>query len=141
VTSEAASLTLPPESEVVTPKLCSKDSTGAGTSIVLPFDGSSKLASMTSASFSAELVVAGLTSLYGMLWLLVSLRGLYMMARASISWKKSDKAPHGPTVEDCASYTEQMLSLLLSEKHYMFLVVTRLHAGASSLGELHSTPG
>jgi hypothetical protein len=96
---------------------------------------------MTPASFSAELVVAGLTSLYGMLWLPVSLRNLYMMARASISWKKSDEAPHGPMVEDCVPYTEQMLSLLLSEKHYMFLVATRLQAGASNVGELHFTPG
>jgi hypothetical protein len=64
-----------------------------------------------------------------------------MMARASISWKKFDKAPHGPTVEDCASYTEQMLSLFLSEKHYMFLVATRLQAGASNVDEQHFTPG
>jgi hypothetical protein len=60
-----------------------------------------------------------------MLWLFVSLLGLYMMARSWIPWKESGKAPYSATVEDRASYTEQMLSLHLSEKHYMFLLAVQ----------------
>jgi hypothetical protein len=45
-----------------------------------------------------------------------------MMARASNFLKESDKALHSPTVEDCVSYTEQMLALVLSQEHYMFLL-------------------
>jgi hypothetical protein len=97
---------------------------------------------MASASFSAEFVVAGLTSEYGMLWLLVSLLGLYMMTRPSLSRKKSDKAPHSATMEDCVSYTKQMLSRHLSEEHYMFLLASKLQVrGASHADELHFAPG
>src|ERR1700722_15451492 len=64
-----------------------------------------------------------------------------MMARASISWKNSDKAPYRETVEDCASYTELMLSFLLSEKHYMFLLASRLQPRASNADDPHFAPG
>src|SRR5580658_9725799 len=92
---------------------------------------------MAVASSSAELVAAGLTSEYGMLWILVSLLGLYMMARASISWKNLDKAPHRATVEARASCTEQMLSVHFSEEHYMFLLASKLQARVSNADELH----
>jgi hypothetical protein len=72
-----------------------------------------------------------------MLWILVSLLGLYMMARASISWKNLDKAPHRATVEARASCTEQMLSVHFSEEHYMFLLASKLQARVSNADELH----
>jgi hypothetical protein len=96
---------------------------------------------MTSASFSAELVAAGLTSEYDMLRLLVSLLGLYMIALGPISWKKSGETPRPSTVEDCVSCTGQMLSLHLSEKHYMFLLASKLRTRASNANQRHFTPG
>lgn len=62
------------------------------------------------------------------------------MARTSISWKESDKAPHRATWEDCDSYTEQMLSLHLPEEHYMFLLASKLQAKAWNANELHFRP-
>jgi hypothetical protein len=62
-----------------------------------------------------------------------------MMARSSISWKESDEASHRAIVEDGVSYTRQMLSLHLSEEHYMFLLVSELQARALNTDELYFT--
>jgi hypothetical protein len=81
---------------------------------------------MTLASSSAVLVVAGLTSLYGLL-LLVSFLGLYMMARSSIGWKKSDNAPHSATVEDCVAVSEQMLLLHWAAEYALGTIYLEQH--------------
>jgi hypothetical protein len=62
-----------------------------------------------------------------------------MMARSSISWKESDNAPRRAMMKAGASYTRQMLSLHLPEKHYMFLVVSKLQEEASNAAELRFT--
>lgn len=74
--------------------------------------------------------------------LLLTRAGLVAMTPTeSISRKKSDKVPHRPTVEDCASYADRILSLNLPEEHYIFLLASKLQARAWNTHEMYFTSG